>query len=382
MPTIRELLNVIDGDPWRSANLFSPDIVTACNVLLNPYSRGDERDVAIRGWLTKNQPCVFGKTAAKSDRIFISIIDDELLKQGDEVVKEQLLLDKQTWKQWSLGANGKHSFLAVILSPRMHYAAPNRALQVFSEHIRQLFVGDTVRDPAGNDVSTEWIYLKNPTTGGIKKFRVILDYFASAGDQRWWHDHRFPGGIAFSLNSLGHMVRTKEWYENLAEPHAWATRMAMATIAGAQDVPTLGTATKLIDLKDNQPRRKSECPFADPQKLPADLRGKDWTGYNGWLHTDHSVRAEFFDQHNAPDRKKGEYILDFTYIAGSRAGEDNELMNGVDVSLDELYSEIGQPEDWRFDSSSVPRDFSPRPADQELKINEALAVCRSWLTED
>src|SRR5438445_6111910 len=92
MSSIQELLNRLDGDQWRTAHAFSPDIKTACEVLLNPFARDDERKKAIRGWLTKNQPCAFGQIAAKSDLLFISIVDERLLSRGDAAVKEKLKL--------------------------------------------------------------------------------------------------------------------------------------------------------------------------------------------------------------------------------------------------------------------------------------------------
>ena len=35
-----------------------------------------------------------------------------------------------------------------------------------------------------------------------------VNYFSAQGDKRWWQDHRFPAGLAFSVNSVGHMVKS------------------------------------------------------------------------------------------------------------------------------------------------------------------------------
>ena len=376
---IRRYLQALAGDLWRTGNPFSSEIITACDILLNPYSRDDERKLAIKAWLAKHQPCVFGQVAAKADRLHIAIVNEDLLNGGDNAIRERLALEKNTWRQWSLEANGKHGLLVAFLSPKLHYAAPNQALKRTAEHLKSLFAPNSVRDPAGNDVTSEWLYLKKSDGTGFVKFRVILDFFAAAGDKRWWHDHRFPGGIAFTLNSLGHMVRTKEWYEKLGNPIEWASRVAMLTISNAFNQSEHGPATHLIDLQGGKSHKAMICPFTEPEKLPPRLAGKDWTIYGGNHHTDHSVRKEFFDQREKPDRMRGEYLMDFTYIAGDEIGENAELMNGIPVSEEEIYGDIGPPDKWRYSRPAM--RFSPdrRPDKAAAQIESALAICREWL---
>jgi hypothetical protein len=247
--SLANLLARLDGDDWRKQNPFSVEVSIASEVLLNPYARDDERKLAIKAWVAKHQPCVFGQAAARADRLYVAIITEAKIAEGDDAVREQLKLEKNTWKQWSLEEKGRHGFLVVFAMPKLFYAAPNRALRDVSDYFRSLFLHAPTKDPAGNDICHEWLYLRNPKTSQFVKFRVILDYFASAGDKRWWHDHRFPGGVAFTLNSLGHMVRTKEWYENLKNPTEWAARVAMLTISNAFDHSEFGKATHLLDLK-------------------------------------------------------------------------------------------------------------------------------------
>lgn len=395
MSSTHELLSRLEGDQWRATHAFSADIKTVCEVLLNPFARDDERKTAVRGWLTKNQPCVFGQVAAKSNLLFISIVDEQLLSRGDEAVKEKLKLDRQTWKQWSLGEKGRHGFLLMVLSPKLHHAAPNRALKDFAERIRNLFAETSTPDPVGNDMVYEWLYLKNPQTSQFHKFRVILDFFASAGDKRWWHDHRFPGGIAFTFNSLGHMARTKEWYEKTANPVEWAARLAMHTIASAFPHPVHGPATTLLGLNNSNPHKSVACPFRAPESLPPKIKAKDWTTYQGYHHTDHSIRAEFFDGRENPDRSRGAYLLDFSYIAGGADGENKELMDGVVVDKAFLDADLGPVEEWRLarPATKAPKDPDDeeapvsadtetkptRPPEEDQKIRNALAECREWL---
>lgn len=377
--SFRDELKRLDGDEWRKSNPFSPEITTVCEVLHNPYARDDERKLALRGWLAKHQPCVFGQVAAKADKQYIIVIDEALIDQGDEAVKAKLLLEKQTWKQWSLEGGGKHGLLVVFASPALHFAAPNQALRAVCQYARSLFIDDAEADSAGNDVCHDWLYLKRPKTTEYVKFRVILDFFASAGDKRWWHDHRFPGGVAFTLNSLGHMARTKEWYENLSNPVEWSSRLAMLTISNAFDHSQHGRATHLLDLNAGTPFKPMACPFSSPEKLPEALRGKDWTTYSGSHHTDHSVRAEFFHQSPTPDHSRGDYLLDFMYVAGTSQLENIELMRGVPITESDLFDDIGAPETWRYKKPAV--YAAPQRPDADAAIAKALSICKAWLAE-
>jgi len=395
MASTQELLKSLDADTWRQSNPFPQDIKVACEVLLNPYSRYDERCVAISGWLAKHQPCVFGQVAARTDGLFISIIDERDIARGDEFLREKLIGDRRSWKQWSLDGKGRHGFLLVVLSPDLHYAFPNQSMKRFAEHVRQLFSGDSKADAAGNDMAYDWLYLRNPNSELYHKFRVILDFFASAGDGRWWHDHRFPGGIAFTFNSLGHMTRTREWYEKNTTPVEWATRMAMLTISNAHQHPVYGKATWLLDLEKGLPFKAVKCPFANLETLPSKIKGKDWTTYQGFHHTDHSIRGEFFDGREKPDRVRGAYLLDFSYIAGGADGENKELMDGVAVDEKFVDCDLGSVDSWRFAKPAKPiEEETPigagsgtsrqhvRPAEEDAKINAALAECKKWLESD
>jgi hypothetical protein len=377
--SLTQLLDRLEGDSFRTKVPFSTDIKTACEVLLNPFARDDERKVAIRGWVAKNQPCVFGQVAAQGDRLFISVIDDDLLGKGDLAVMEKLQRDRRTWKHWSMEGKGRHGFLLVVLSPKLHNAAPNRALKDLADRIRDLFGADSQPDEVGNDMVYEWLYLKNPKTRRYHKFRVILDFFASAGDGRWWSDHRFPGGFAFTFNSLGHMARTREWYERNTNPTEWAAKLAMLTIANAHPHQIHGRATSLIELQNGKPRKPMRCPFTNPDTLPAPIKGKDWTTYQGFHHTDHSVRAEFFDSREGPDRSRGQYSLDFSYITGRSSQENFELMNGILVDKRTVEKEIGSVEDLRFEKPMAKGSLTGRPKSQEKKILAALKICKQWL---
>jgi len=126
---LSELLARLDGDEWRKQNPFSSDISIASEVLLHPYAREDEQQLAAKAWISKFQPCVFGQVAAKADTLYIAIITDADMTEGDDALRERLALEKKTWKQWSLEGKGRHGLLVVFTSPKLYHAAPNHALE-------------------------------------------------------------------------------------------------------------------------------------------------------------------------------------------------------------------------------------------------------------
>jgi hypothetical protein len=356
----------------------------ANQVLLHPFSDDDEKQEALALWLQKNQPCVFGRVAAKQGKVYYCFLTEADLRGSDADIQDKVQRAKRQWKQWSLDANSaRHSFMLAVASTRVALAAPDGNLKALATHLRSLFTTDFRIDEEANDLGFQTVYLRNPGDGRVYKFNVIMDFFAAAGDGRWWCDHRIPGGFAFSFNSLGHMVKTKEWYggeKNLLE---WALKLAMTTIANAGDHPTFGKATWLKELNNAEPlKRQHACPFSNPAALPAILQNKDWTTYAGFHHSDHSVRDEFFLGKEAPLNLNQPFLIDFSYIYSRDKAEDLELMDGVAVSDEDLYREIGRPDEWRRSSPRERERITSRPESAVREIHEALQLCRQWAIPD
>ena len=155
-----------------------------------------------------------------------------------------------------------------------------------------------------------------------------MNFFSSQGDGRWWRDHRFPGGMAFSVNSVGHLVKSNKESEemikfclengigNLNEHKAGnrvnslsvAHEFAMRTIANAASGSS-GKATWLKDLPQGE-TFANLCPF----KAPAGLSTKNPQEYGAFYHTDITIPSAYFsDEANRQESVK-ELALDFTYI--------------------------------------------------------------------
>ena len=65
MAGVHELYQRLERDPWRTR--FSEDIESVHRVILQQGVSDAAIEKAINGWLGEDQPCLFGKIAAKQN---------------------------------------------------------------------------------------------------------------------------------------------------------------------------------------------------------------------------------------------------------------------------------------------------------------------------
>jgi hypothetical protein len=391
MHTINELLQRLQGDTLRKSRRFSDDIREANELLHNRAAFDDERWDCMRTWCQTKQPCQFGIRAAQDNRIHFSFLTHEAISRwSDSEIAAKILEDKKLWKQRAAfdPQRAAHSFMLVVASQEVALAAPDANLEAFSNRLLELAgwsVGAHRFARRVNEISSDFLYLRNPQDGRLYGFQFNVDFFACAAHDRWWHDHRAPGGIAFTANSLGHMRAFREWYlKKPGDASEWAVRMAMATIDSAEPgmvpnkpntpAPAGGRVTWLRPLEDGKP---FVCDVPSPlKKTPSSLQNRDWTKYEGFLHTDHAVRSEFFQDREVPSTFEKPYVMDFMYIYAQNQGEFVEFTQGKLFSEEEVYAEIGRPEDWSHRAAAA----KPKRTESEsLVVAEQMAACQRWL---
>jgi hypothetical protein len=298
------------------------------------------------------------------------ILSDHDLHGSDDQIKDKIQVERALWKQRALriGPKTPHGFLLLVAAPRVLNAAPDENLHRLSDKIRALWNCPVERDPHGNDRTWEHLFLQHPKTREYYRFTFTVDFFSAAADGQWWHDHRIPGGIGFTANSLGHMATVREWRDGKTAQEEWALKLAMMTIAEAAKTET-GSATALMDLTNGLPQKSVACPFATPDKLPDRIRQKDWTTYQGVLHTDHSVRDEFFQSDAKPPLRARPFLMDFTYIYDRSQQDYIRFMRGQLVSEEEVFHEIGPPGEWRTLGGfrRIPAVGKPRTSASEIR---------------
>jgi len=394
-------MDALREDPWRRDHPFSSDVEAAGKVMHHPFVTAEEIVRALRPWCQRYQPCNFGKQGAKFGFIHFCVLTERDLHRDDKDIRAKIDAEKKLWKRRALvnTRNPPHAFMLIATSPRLALAAPDDNLKRLSEHIRDLagFRPTDIDPNSGNAIASDYLYLKSPHDDFYYGYRFNLDFFATAGDGRWWHDHRVPGGIAFTANSTGHMRNWQEWwgpekgldkgdrfltFAMTTIEQAHATRAAAPTLrAGAASADPVedGRVTWLIDLADhagNKPLKDISCPFKSG--VPPRLEGKDWTTYAGLLHTDHSVRAEFFD--DKPPWNDRPFYMDFSYLYDHQSADFVKFMAGVRLAAQDVYRELGHEDEWAIrDGDPAARD--PRPYETTEEIRRLLATCEKW-TDD
>jgi hypothetical protein len=394
--SLRDLHYRLRADKDRPTRGFSPDMAEVSALLHKPYAEEHEIEEALRHWCKTRQPCQFGRVAASQGQIFFCVVRERDLgdgPSGDRMIAAKIAAAKRQWKQRAVAnrTNPPHSFVLVFGSPHAMEAAADDNLRRFSNRLLDLTGWKPERRASRgeNTITSDYLYLKHPQTGVYYGFRFNLDFFAAAGDGTWWHDHRFPGGVAFTANATGHMKAFMDCYSDPGRDHgAWAVTQAMMTIArshatkpgqggdrsesAARDE---GRLTWLLDLnaEGKSVVARLPCPL---EKVPGQLAGKDWTKYEGLIHTDNAVREEFFDGRTEPLTKHKPPLMDFTYLYDVAQQDFTDFTGGRIFTEDEVYADIDSPENWAHREGG----YQPvaRTPEQATEIAEILDACLNW----
>jgi hypothetical protein len=368
----------------------------ASALLHRPYAEEHEIAEALRHWCKTRQPCQFGRVAASQGQIFFCILRERDLGDGpagDRAIAERIAAAKRQWKQRAVSNRTAppHSFVLVFGSPHVMEAAADDNLRRFSNRLLELSGWKPERRArrGENTITSDYLYLRHPQTGEYHGFRFNLDYFAAAGDGTWWHDHRFPGGVAFTANSTGHMKAFMDWYSDPRRDHGdWAITQAMMTIARSHPTKLAksgdksekaareeGRLTWLLDLNsEGKPIvARLPCPL---DNVPSQLAGKDWTKYEGLIHTDNAVREEFFDDRPEPSTRHNPPLMDFTYLYDATQPDFTDFTSGRLFTEEEVYADLGRPEHWAHREIGQPP--VARTPEQAAEVATLLDACLKW----
>lgn len=352
---LETLYNQLKQDRWRKDHAFSEDLEKVNRLLFDPFATEGERREQLMNWLQKYQSCVFGRVAAALNRLHICVLTEtDFLTRTDNDIRNIIRRQLHAWKRRSVQplptiSVPAHGFVLLVAAPRIALAAPDEHLFEFASKLLELWGCPKTVEPQGA-MHWETLYIQNPTDRSYVRFTFSVDFFGAQGDGRWWHDHRCPGGLLFTANSVGHMRKFREWYEKREYQKDWVLQNAMLTIDGAWSTP-YGKAMWLKPLGENrQPTIPHvPCPFVRPEKLKKQLVDKDWTRYGGFVHSDHSIRREFFlDEAPEPkiDIRDKEYLQDFMYLYDGKAKDYLKFIDGETVSQEQIETELGPQSSW------------------------------------
>lgn len=332
---IADLYSKLHKDTYRKNIIFSIDMQAANAELLAAAS---EREAAetLSKWLHRFQPCLFGRISAKLGRIQYCILSERDLLGDDDSIKTKIQEARAEWtRDGFLGQ--KSGFVILALSEKLSEAAPDLAMNQFAQRLCSLYLDE---ESIANDIIyTDEVFLEKPGKERMTwKWLAGVNFFAAAADGRWWQDHRIPGGLGFSINSVGHLVKTGVLQQELneallagEEPLASskidslkkALEFAMRTIWNASDAIS-GKATELLPLGDQNLLPTAKC----PTNLPHFLESKNYCTYQGFYNTDVTLPKDYF----LPDFQRPKRIrplnLDFTYLFQDDIGNPAHITMG------------------------------------------------------
>jgi hypothetical protein len=351
MAEVKQLLHTIAVDPWRSGVGYSDDVAEAQSQMF-PSQSDDEVASLLNGWIQRHQPCLFGRLAARSNQLSYCILHENDLRRDDLYIRDKIQERRTDWTRHAFKGD-RSGFVILAVSEALANAVPNEAIAAIAHRLAQLYlVNDEIEFDA---VHLEEVFLEQPgRSPATWRWDAGINYFAAHGDKRWWHDHRIPGGIGFSINSVGHMAKSGLMRNALAklsevmgtddDPQAKAKvgsltkalELAMTTIERAQDTVS-GKATALLPL----PQDQNSLP--PRPELPDFLEGKDHKEYFGYYHTDFTLPREYFRSDVERPADIAGHTLDFTYLFDPRVqnpafvtmGEGRRIRSWKDLSPDE-----------------------------------------------
>jgi hypothetical protein len=311
---LREMLAALEADPWRQASPYSSDIADATVRLLAADRSAAER--LLCEWLAKNQPCLFGRIAARLGLLSFCILTEGDISAGDEHVRQTIQGSRLRWRALAYRGD-KSGFVIIVLANRIAAAAPNDRLRQFAVRLVELYL---LADVTPDRIYMDEIFLEiEKRDRQTWRWDCGVNFFGTQADGRWWHDHRVPGGVALSVNSVGHMVKSGHLkdlsiLEPSFRPHAVTTlakalELAMRTISLAATTSS-GRATELLPVSAEAANR---CPVSQTS-LPAGLADKNPCEYAGWYHTDITIPSIYFRPDAERPRDASSFRLDFTYL--------------------------------------------------------------------
>jgi hypothetical protein len=342
---IKKLLAALEEDAFRNATPFSEEVEKTASAL---FSASNENELAgiLSKWLGQYQPCLFGKIAARLGGLSYCFLSEKDLDESDEHIHQKIQSARRDWRKKAFSGDAS-GFVILAISKRLSRAVPNDTARALAKRLCYLYLG---RDDT-DEIFLEDLFLRVPgKEDAVIHWRAGVNYFSAHGDKRWWNDHRIPGGIAFSMNSVGHMVKSyqlgrsteemwtklglskEEWSDFKVSSLGTALKYAMQTINGASQTIS-GKATCLLpgDRADANPRGL-KCPV----DLPANLKDKDFCEYFGYYHTDVTLPSEYFrPDTERPAEIKG-HSLDFTYLFDTDIENSafEELGQGIRIQAD------------------------------------------------
>lgn len=337
---VSDLIARLEPDPWRATHRFSPDVAECHDVLFDAARSRAEKIAALTVWLAEMQPCLFGRMEARQNRLALCLLTENDLERSDQEIRAKMQRERTDWKRLAL-AGDSHGFLLVAVSETIATARPNQVLHELAQRLCERYIGVDESDKIHLDDVILEIALQDQTER--RRWKVGVNYFSAQGDGRWWRDHRIPGGMALSMNSVGHMARTRAERELRKNPDLarrcadvprgklvyWALPTAMKTIGPPTEGSTRGT---WLAKRGTFPEDKEPPSFEQRQRYFGELAHFSENRYQGLYHTEETIPSVYFDdgRWRREDLQKRDDLY-FTYLHSLSNGDYRSMGSGDEL---------------------------------------------------
>jgi hypothetical protein len=199
-------LSLLSEDSSRLMTPFSPDIAAVNDAFGD--QRADEGSLAsvLVRWIRDSQPCAFARHAASAGALTVAIVTSDDLSRGLGFVANKI---ETTRRRWLRDAYEGASFGLIIIftAKRLVQASPDAALMALATRFASIFARRAVNQ---DEVVLAPVFLRHESDASLAyRWECPVNLFAVQGDRRWWHHRRMPGGLALSVNSVGHMMKAQ-----------------------------------------------------------------------------------------------------------------------------------------------------------------------------
>lgn len=348
--SIKELLENLEEDKWRREISFNKDIEDANNIIFSNKNSDESIASTLNTWIAEFQPCVFGRVAAKLGLLSYCILTESDLRQSDTYIRDKIQSARKQWTRDGLEGT-KSGFIIMAVSEKISTAIPDSSVKDIAKRLCSLYL---LQEIDCDEIYLDELRLKIPSRNETAfRWDVGVNYFCAQGDKRWWHDHRIPGGMAFSMNSVGHMVKSAklsnvmqelekemnisdDWERGSIDSLDKALIFAMKTIDNSAKTIS-GKATELLPAETLVSGQDLvQCPFDLSTKFP----NKNYCEYRGFYHTDQTLPSQYFLSNVERPLNIEPYLLDFTYLFDKQLDNFDyvNMGEGRQIQADEIAS--------------------------------------------
>ena len=269
---------------------FGDDINKIHSKLLNTVDNHERHEMLLT-WLSRYQPCMFGRLGAKEAKGIsydITIITSADLAKGSVFLEDKIRKARHTWKDRA--AEGLSSgFLVYFCVKEIAFCRPGKEMLHLCKILCDLYLTE-FRSVEADTIYTEAVPLYQED-GFCHLFKGGLNVFYSGAHLTSNHDRRVPGGLIISVNSPGHLANSLV-KKGLAEDLQAATRIIYDLVVRSVGVGGIGDRNNVVGTCTWHQKRTEKTSATNPmeklvKRAPAHLpKNYNPMLYSGYYHTD------------------------------------------------------------------------------------------------